>query len=199
MSFSDRLAGLAPHAVAVLLIGAAVHLVAVLAMPRLAARDAFARIAAVAPVGDMTALTSGRAAAIPKAGDAAADLLPGLDPASALAACRYDLALGPLKLRAAMEPDRFVSLSFHSRHGAIYYALTDRAASRGKLDVVVLDARQLEKAEAQENEDEPNQDLRLIAPEREGFVLVRALARDSGAMDEAQARLKAVSCEVVRE
>ena len=64
----------------------------------------------------------------------------------------------------------------------------------GSIDVLVLTAQQLADIEAQDNEDEPPQELRLLAPESKGFVLLRALARWPGEIAAAQARLAGIEC-----
>jgi hypothetical protein len=52
----------------------------------------------------------------------------------------------------------------------------------------------LEALEALDAEDEPPQELRLLAPTREGFVLAGSLALDPGDLDTARARLSSISC-----
>jgi len=115
------------------------------------------------------------------------------DPALAQAVCRYDLARGALRLRADLPPDALTLMSFHARFGQIYYSMTDRSATRGKLDVLVLTPRQLEAVEADDEEELP-QELRIVSPTREGFVLIRTLAALPGDMAEAQGRASSFTC-----
>jgi hypothetical protein len=70
------------------------------------------------------------------------------------------------------------------------------AAQQGKIDVVLLTPAQLEIVEADDDEDNPSQDLRLIAPDTKGFVIVSALAALPGEKADAAERVKAVSCTV---
>ena len=74
--------------------------------------------------------------------------------------------------------------------------MTDLAAQQGKIDVVVLTPEQLEIVEADDDEDDPSQDLRLIAPETKGFVVISALAAYPGERPEAEERVKSVACGV---
>ena len=185
MTPGDRIARLTPWLAATLIFAGIVHLTSILLMPRVAPHDAFARLAGYLRDGGISLLPS------PEPGK---EVLPFLDPAFAYAACGYDLAKGPLRLKASLAPGPLVTLSFHSRHGVVFYAFTDRAALRGAIEVLVLTAPQLAEAEAQDNEDEPPQELRLLAPENEGFVLLRALARSPGETAAAQARLAGVEC-----
>ena len=85
-----------------------------------------------------------------------------------MAACAFDLDGRP---GAGLEPKPaalFQSLSFHASGGSVFYAVTDRAAVRGELELVVMTRRQLDEALAEEDEDEPSRDVRIVAPRREG-------------------------------
>lgn len=171
---------------AVLSLAGIVHLATILAMPRLAPKDPFARIAALGPANKMVLLP-------PVA--PGQEVLPFEDPATAIAACPYDLARGPVRLRGQIPPNTLVLLSFHARRGQTYYSMTDRSALRGKIDVVIATRDQLDDIEANDNEDELPQELRLESPSRQGFVLVRTLAERPSLMDEARERAASLSCE----
>jgi hypothetical protein len=54
----------------------------------------------------------------------------------------------------------------------------------------------LEIVEAEDDEDDPSQDLRLVAPEPQGFVIVSALAGYQSDRADSEARLKSVACAV---
>lgn len=185
ISWGERLADVVPWALASLILACVVHIGSILAMPRLAPRDAYIRLATYIGAGGVRPLP---------AVEPGQEILPFLDPAFAYAACGYDLAQGPLRLRASVTAGALMSMSFRSRRGQLYYSLTDRAASRGKIDIVVLTAAQLAQAEAQDSDDELIQELRLLAPELQGFVLLRSLAGAHSELPLAQARLAAVSC-----
>jgi hypothetical protein len=64
------------------------------------------------------------------------------------------------------------------------------------MDIVLLTAQQLEAVEADDDEENPSQDLRLLAPTSRGFVFVNALAALPGEREEAEQRVKSVSCGV---
>ena len=167
-----------------LILAGLVHMASIFALPRLAEKDAFARISALAPPHRVVPLppTSAQGGA------------PFDDPALAQGVCRYDLSQGPVRLRASLTPDALMLFSFHARHGQIFYSMTDRSATRGKLDVLLLTRQQLDAVEANDPEDELPQDLRIIAPTPEGFLLFRALAEFPGEMADAQARIQAIAC-----
>jgi uncharacterized membrane protein len=162
-----------------------IHILSILAMPRLAPRDAFSRVAALAPVDMIQTLPR----AVP-----GQEIFPFSDPATAMGLCRYDLSRGPLRIRARSSGQDFLSVSFHDRWGAVYYAMTDRAATRGILEALVLTPEQLEAVEAGDAEDEQPQELRITAPSLEGFVLFRALATTPGLYPDIEAELKTIAC-----
>ncbi|HUZ67620.1 MAG TPA: DUF1254 domain-containing protein [Beijerinckiaceae bacterium] len=177
--------GWGPYLAATLMVAGMVHIVSVLAMPRLAPRDAFARISALAPLDRTTLL----APVSPKN-----VTLPFEDPATALGVCRYDLREGPLRLTAALEPGQLILFSFHARFGQVFYSMTDRVASHGGLDVLVLTLDQLQAYEANDTGDELPKQLRIVSPSMRGFVLLRALAVQPGDMPQARASISAVDC-----
>jgi uncharacterized membrane protein len=162
-----------------------IHIVSVLAMPHLAPKDAYSRVAALAPVGTVQTLPR----TLP-----GQELFPFSDPSMATGLCRYDLADGPFRIRARASGQDFLSVSFHDRWGTIYYAMTDRVATRGIIEALVLTPAQLEVVEAGDAEDEQPQELRITAPSPEGFVLFRALATRPGLYAETEADLKTITC-----
>lgn len=183
----DRLRAAAPWIAATLMVAGVVHIATILLMPAVSRRDAFARIEALGP----------RATVIPVApARPGRELAVFNDPATAIAVCRYDLADGPLRLSAQAPGDDFVSLSFRTRDNVVFYAMTDRAALRGAIDVVVSTQDQLDATEAQDAEDSAPAETRLVSPTREGYVYMRALAATPGQAEEAAARLRAVVCGV---
>lgn len=188
MSFGDRLLGWLPWLLATFIIAGIVHIVSILAMPRLAPNDAFARIAAVAPLHSMTIL-AGKPAAM--------ELLPFEDPATAIAVCRYDLRQGPVRLRGKLSGDGLTLMSFRNRFGNAFYTMNDKGTSRGTLDVVLVTRAQLETLEANDPDDELPSELRLVSPTLQGFSLLRALAPEKGHFPDAVKRLQAIECRSV--
>lgn len=183
---SDRTLGWFLYMLAALIVAGLVHIVTLLALPHVATRDAYARIARVAQTNRFTPLPQ------PAPG---AELLQMQDPAVARSVCRYDVNGGPVRVRADIAGlDGLLTLSFHDRRGASFYATTDRGGLRGRIDVVLLTQAQLEAVEALDPEDETPQELRLLAPTREGFVLAGSLALDPGDLEAARMRVSLATC-----
>ncbi len=181
-----RLPAFVPLAIAaVLFIAGIVHIVSVLALPELAPKDAYSRVAALAQPGQEVLLP----AAVP-----GQEVAPYSDPAMAQALCLFDLTRAPMRLKAKLDSAGFLSLSFRTRGGRVFYSMTDLAAVRGDVDIVVMTAAQREAAEAEDDDEDPPQELRLVSQTPTGFVLIQALAEHHLDRPAAEARLRAVSC-----
>jgi uncharacterized membrane protein len=186
LTLPDRFFDYLPWAAATLLIAGIVHVVSVLLMPAVAPRAAYARMLAVvggAPTEQFVALP----AAAP-----GTESLPFEDPAFAEAVCVYDLSRGLLRVTTAADGDDFIALSFFANGGRLYHAVTDRAAIKGKIDIVIADARQMDALQAAT--DVSPQEVRITAPVKRGFVLARVLARRPSDQAHARERLAALSC-----
>jgi uncharacterized membrane protein len=98
------------------------------------------------------------------------------DPLFQEAACRFDLADGPVHVTATGNVP-FWSVSVHGRNGETLYSVNDRASTDGKLDLVVANAVQMVNLK----KDLPEEAAQSILAEEdmgEGFVVIRAFAPD---------------------
>lgn len=171
-----------------LVLAGLVHLSAVFALPYLSELDALSRL--------RPTMSADKSEIVAAAGDAAT-WVPQPDPAVALAACAFNLSEGPLRV-STRTGAMFQSLAFHARGGAVFFAVTDRAAVRGSLELVVMTRRQLDEALAGEDEEEPSRDVRIVSPTREGLVIVRALAALPSQREAATEAAKSVACTIDR-
>ena len=157
------------YALLVGLVGASiVHIVILLLVPNFSGRDAWARLASMSELYQVTRLDA-QAAGAPIAGIA--------DPTLLAAACRFDLEEGVAHVTAPGKVP-FWSVSVYDRSGANLYSLNDRSAADGVLDLVVLTPEQLIEA----HKDLPEEFTRSVLvelPIGEGIVVVRALAPDN--------------------
>ncbi|MDI4237198.1 DUF1254 domain-containing protein [Bradyrhizobium sp. 31Argb] len=174
--------------IAGVLLGGVVHLVSVLALPRIASQDAYSRLTPITQLNAVTALPSA---------DPGNSLMPFMDPAFAMAICRYDLSTGPIKLTVPVS-QAYTSVSFYTRNELAYYAINDRSAGKKVIELDLM-------TEAQHNELPEDEDItaadRLIidSPTTTGLILLKALAAEPGLMPQAQASLAAASCKVQTE
>ena len=167
------------------LLGLVVHLVSVLALPKIASQDAYARLTPLTKLNAVTQLP---------AADPANTLMPYLDPAFAVAICRYDLSGGPIKLKVPVS-QAYTSVSFYTRSELAYYAINDRSAGKKVIELDLM-------TEAQHNDLPEDEEItaadRLIidSPTATGLIVMKALAPEPGLMAQAQASLAASSCSV---
>jgi uncharacterized membrane protein len=171
--------------IAGVLLGGVVHLVSVLALPRIATQDAYSRLT---PLTKLNAVT-----ALPPA-DPNNALMPFMDPAFAVAICRYDLSGGSIKLEVPVS-QAYTSVSFYTRNEVAYYAINDRSAGRKVIELDLMTEAQ--HAELPEDEDVTAADRLLIdSPTSTGLIVLKALAAEPGLMPQAQATLAASRCRV---
>ena len=174
--------------IAGVLLGGVVHLVSVLALPRIASQDAYSRLT---PMTKLNAVTQ-----LPLA-DPNSSPMPFMDPAFATAVCRYDLSGGPLKLTVPVS-QAYTSVSFYTRNDVAYYAINDRSAGKKVIELDLM-------TEAQHNELPEDEEVtaadRLIinSPTTTGLILLKALAPEPGLMPQARASLAASNCKLQTE
>jgi uncharacterized membrane protein len=174
--------------IAGVLLGGVVHLVSVLALPRIATQDAYSRLT---PMTKLNAVTT-----LPLA-DPNNTTMPFMDPAFAIAICRYDLGGGPIKLAVPVS-QAYTSVSFYTRNDVAYYAINDRSAGRKVIELDLMTEDQ--HADLPEDEDVTAADRLIIdSPTATGLIVLKALAPEPGLMAQAQASLAASSCKVQTE
>src|SRR6201996_1556269 len=171
--------------IAGVLLGGVVHLVSVLALPRIASQDAYSRLSAITKLNAVTALP---------AADPGNTLMPYMDPAFATAICRYDLSGGPIKLAVPVS-QAYTSVSFYTRSDVAYYAINDRSAGKKVIELDLMTEAQ--HADLPEDEDITAADRLIIdSPTSTGLIVLKALAPEPGLMPMGQASLAAASCKV---
>jgi uncharacterized membrane protein len=141
------------------------HLLAILIMPWTSQRHAADRLV-MTTSAERTQLISG---------PGIETWLPLPDPSVAVAACAFDLSEGPFRFTTRAS-GLMKSVSFHSRGSGIFFAVTDRAAINGMLDIVVMTRAQRDIFDAMEAAENQRYALRVVAPEGEGFAVIRVLA-----------------------
>jgi uncharacterized membrane protein len=171
--------------IAGVLLGGVVHLVSVLALPRIATQDAYSRLTPITQENAVTQLP---------AAEPGNSLMPYLDPAFAVAVCRYDLKDGPIKLTVPVS-QAYTSVSFYTRNELAYYAINDRSAGKKVIELDLM-------TEAQHNDLPEDEEItsadRLIidSPSTTGLIVLKALAAEPGLMPQARASLAASKCSV---
>jgi len=184
----DSLLALLLWLLAIVFMAAFVHIISIFGLPQLAQKkDAYSRISRLSEPGQLTLLPQA------KPGE---EIAPFNDPALVQAICLFDLDRGPLEFSAETPKDGLLTFSFRTRTGRVFYSMTDRAAARGQIDVAVMTQKQLEAAQADDDEDDPTQELRLTSPEKRGFLLINALVAYPSERPTIEALLKTMSCSI---
>ena len=167
-----------------LVLGAIVHLITIMILPRTATQDAYLRLTPIAPVNTVVALPN-------PTPDSA--VMPFTDPAFASAVCRYDLSNGPLKFSTPVSL-AYTSVSFYTRNDIAYYAINDRAAGRRTIELELMTPAQ--HAEMPEEEDVTAADRLIVeSPTVTGLIAIRALAPEPGLMPMARGAVAAARCQ----
>jgi uncharacterized membrane protein len=165
------------------ILGGIVHLATILALPRTATRDAYARLEAITQINTVTAIPP------PTPNEA---VLPFMDPAFAVAVCRYDLKNGPMKLTAPVS-QAYTSVTFYTRLGVAYYGINDRAAGRRQIELDLMTTPQRDALP--EDADVTAADRLIIeSPTPTGLIVLRALSPEPSLMPMARASLAQARC-----
>jgi uncharacterized membrane protein len=165
------------------LLGGVVHLATILLLPRMAAQDAYSRLSPLTPVNKVVPVPA-------PAPDKAT--MPFMDPAFAMAVCRYDLSKAPLKFTVPIS-QAYTSVSFYTRSDIAYYAINDRAAGRRVIELDLMTADQHN--ELPGNEEITAADRLIVeSPTNTGLIVIKALAAEPGLLASAQNSLTSAKC-----
>jgi len=188
----DRLIAWIPWALALVFGTVAVHLVTLLATPAMAPNSAYRRLAEDLPLGEVRLLPR----ATPDSPGP-----PLSDPFAFLAACRFDLSEGPLRLRAQADGDHPLSVSVRLANGVILYSGADNQTPHGRFNILIVTRAQGEAIdEARDAMGEAERaaleadELRLVSPDAKGFALFRLLALREGEAATFGAQRAAYTC-----
>ena len=165
------------------LLGGIVHLGTVLMLPRMATQDAYSRLAPFAKVNAVSPIP-------PPTPEQAA--MPFMDPAFAMAVCRYDLSEGPLKFSVPVS-QAYTSVSFYTRSEVAYYAINDRAAGRRVIELDLMTTQQ--RNDLPDNEEITAADRLIVeSPTATGLIVIKALAPEPGLLGMARSTLAGARC-----
>jgi uncharacterized membrane protein len=168
-----------------LVLGGIVHLTSIMVLPRTASRDAYSRLSPIAPVNGFTLLP----APTPEASS-----VPFMDPAFAVAVCRYDLGKGPVKLTVPVS-QAYTSVTFYTRYDVAYYAINDRAAGRRSIELDLMTTKQ--RNDLPDDEEVTAADRLIVeSPSLTGLIVARAFLPEPSLLPAATAALQAAQCKL---
>jgi uncharacterized membrane protein len=161
-----------------------IHIAAVLALPLLAPKKAYARLA---PLGRANTMIQIPATA------PGSEIMPMMAPDVRYAFCRFDLTDGPVRLRAAV-PDDLWMIAFYTPTGDNFYTIAGADMRRGQIDLVIARADQAV-AEAGVDAPEEADDVVVVnSPETDGIAMIRAPLAGPSHGKRAEEALKATYC-----
>ncbi len=167
-----------------LVMGGIVHLATILILPRTGTRDAYARLASLAPTNGFALLP----APTPDKSS-----VPFMDPAFATAVCRYDLGRGPIKLTVPVS-QAYTSVTFYTRYDIAYYAINDRAAGRRSIELDLMTTKQRE--DLPDDEEVTAADRLIVkSPSITGLIVARAFSPEPSQIPAVTTALKGAQCQ----
>lgn len=159
------------------LFGLMVHLITLMTVPYNASRDAFSRIASVAPAGRFVEVGP----------QSELGSLPALDPTFIHAACIFDITSGPVRIRVPELPGYF-SISFYDRIARPFYVINDKAVIGGAVEAAIIDPAQgLTPLQSGTTRVETEADI--------GFVLIRAAVANPSENERVRQQLAEATCD----
>jgi uncharacterized membrane protein len=172
------------YALLVGLVGAGiVHIVVLLAIPSQSKRDAWTRLSPVSKQYEIVRVG---------AGTAGGPVVGAADPSFLAAVCRFKLADGPVRVRASGRVP-FWSASVYEREGPNLFSLTDRSATDGELDLVILRPEQM--IEVRKNPPgDFERSIYIELPIQEGMILLRVFMPDNSWRQKIETYLAAANC-----
>jgi uncharacterized membrane protein len=161
-----------------------IHIASVLSLPVLAPKNAWSRLEAYGPVNGLAVLP----AATPET-----QVMPMMTPDMRVAVCRYDLANGPVKLKADI-PDPNWLLAFNSSRGENYYTIQGGDVRQAKVEIIIALIDHV-LAEAPDDRPEDAGDILVVrSPTTTGLASISAPLAGPSYAARAVAALGAASC-----
>jgi len=167
-----------------LVLAGLIHIAAVLTLPALAPKDAWARLKPLGPANTMIP--------IPPASPGQS-VLPMMGPDVRYAICRFDLANGPVRLKATV-PDDLWLIAFYTPKGENFYTVSGADMRRGQLDLIIATADQPVAEAGVDAPEEADQVAVVTSPSKEGVAVIRAPVVGPSRAGRAEEALKGTSC-----
>lgn len=167
-----------------LVLAGLIHIAAVLTLPTLAPKDAWARLVPLGPANTMIQ--------IPPA-DPEQGIMPMMAPDVRYAFCRYDLAGGPVRLKASVPSDLWL-IAFYTPGANNFYTVVGADMRRSQLDLIIAKADQPVAEAGVDAPEEADQVVVVTSPVEEGVAVIRAPLSGPSHANRAEEALKATSC-----
>jgi len=167
-----------------LVLAGLIHIAAVLALPSLAPRNAWARLV---PLGTANTMIQ-----IP-ASSPGHEIMPMMAPDVRYAFCRFDLARGPVRLKGAV-PDDLWMVAFYTPQGDNFYTVSGADMKGARLDLVIAKADQPVAEGGVDAPEESDEVFVVKSPVEQGIAMIRAPLAGQSHAASAEGALKAIVC-----
>jgi uncharacterized membrane protein len=167
-----------------LVLAGLIHIVAVLTLPLVAPKNAWARLVPLGPANTMIELPP------PKPGQ---QVMPMQAPDVRYAFCRFDLAEGPVKLRAVV-PDDLWLIAFYTPQGENFYTVAGADMTRGRIDLIIAETDQPVAEAGADAPEEADEVVVVKSPVKEGIAMIRAPLSGPSRAARTDEALKATFC-----
>jgi len=152
------------NALVIIVLAAFIHITAVLSMPYLAPKNAWARISALSDANRMFVLP---------AASPSHQSLPLMAPDVRYSVCRFNLNEGPVRLSTQILDDLW-SIAFYTPSGDNFYAITGRELKRSRIEIIISTQNQVGVKAGASLLDEIEDLIVVDSPVREGIAVIRA-------------------------
>ena len=167
-----------------LVLAGLIHIAAVLTLPLLAPRNAQARLAALGPTNTMIELppvAPGR------------QVMPMMAPDVRYAFCRFDLANGPIRLKATIADELWL-IALYTPQGENFYSVAGADMKRPQLDLIIITPDQTVEEAGVDAPESSDEIVIVNSPVTEGIALIRAPLAGPSRAGRTEEALKATSC-----
>ena len=167
-----------------LVLAGLIHIAAVLALPALAPKNAWARLVPLGEPNDMILLP---------AASPGNQVMPMMGPDIRYAMCRFDLKQGPVRIRAGVPNDLWL-IALYTPDGDNFYTVQGADMRRAQIDLIVAKEDQ-EVAEAGVDAPEEAEDVVVVkSPVDEGIAMIRAPLSGGSRAASVETALQASHC-----
>jgi len=167
-----------------LVLAGLIHIAAVLALPSLAPKNAWARLVPLGPANTMIQIP---------AFSRGHEIMPMMAPDVRYAFCRFDLARGPVRLKGAV-PDDLWMVAFYTPEGDNFYTVSGADMKSAQLDLVIAKADQPVAEGGVDAPEESDEVFVVKSPVEQGIAMIRAPLSGQSHAASAEEALKATVC-----
>jgi uncharacterized membrane protein len=167
-----------------LVVAGLIHIAAVLTLPALAPKNAWARLVPLGPPNTMIQLPP------PSPGH---EIMPMMAPDVRYSFCHFDLGPGPVRLRAAV-PNELWLIAFYTPKGDNFYTVAGADMKRAQIDFIIAKADQPVAEAGVDAPEEADEVVVVKSPVAEGIAMIRAPLSGPSRGGRIEEALKATSC-----